>query len=489
MPSTALAARAPRTVLLAVLTLLVSPLLVLAGTAPAQAAVTVFPVATSNAELGRITTAPDGSMWFLMSDANKVGRITTSGAIQEFDLPATSSSVDGPAKGLDVGPDGVVWVTTEHGENVVRLSPSGALLSNWRFPADDPCVYDVCPYGGEVRVAPDGVAWISMNYDRSFIVKLTPTGQLTESPNAPACDDVLGEALDGTMWCQNGNASAQDSITHVSADAAGGTTYPLPSDATYPQGLVGGPVGSIWFTRSDDGTAFTSPSDGSVGYLDQASGATKIWQTGSRSAPQDIVVGPDGQMWFTNRGAAPGIGHISSTGVGVISAVGNYKPTSLTFGPDGAVWFTDAEANAIVRVTTDELQTTNVDLGDGVTMVPPSTGGGGGTTTALVGTLPKVKGVVPVTRGKMKVRVACPKSASTTCAGRLRVELAKGGKALAKTKKYSVKPGKKSSVSVKLTRKGLGKLRRGKVVKVRLELTSRDSSKVLVRRTIKVRRR
>ena len=37
-----------------------------------------------------------------MGDANKVGRITTSGSIQEFALPATDSSVDGPATVRDL---------------------------------------------------------------------------------------------------------------------------------------------------------------------------------------------------------------------------------------------------------------------------------------------------------------------------------------------------------------------------------------------------
>ncbi|RYB93746.1 hypothetical protein EUA93_04865 [Nocardioides oleivorans] len=475
-----------RTALLATLALLVSPLLVVVGTTPAHAAVNVFPVPTSAANLGRITTAPDGSMWFLERGANKVGRITTSGAIQEFPLPATDSSVDNPAKGLDVGPDGVVWVTTEHGENVVRLSPAGVVLNNWRFPADDPCVFDVCPYAGEIRVGPDNTAWISMNYDRSFVVKLGPTGALTESPNAPACDDVLGEAADGAMWCQGGSAEGQDTITRVNADAAGGVTYPLPSDATYPMGLAAGPVGSIWFTRSSTDGSLTSPSRGSIGYLDAASGGTQIWSTGSRSAPQDLVMGPDRQMWFTNRGAAPGIGHIAANGVGAISSVGNYEPTSLTFGPDGAIWFTDAKNNSIVRVTTDQLGTTNVDLGDGVTMIPPGGGGGGGGTTAVVGALPAVKGVTPIRKGRLTVPVRCAKGAA--CAGRLTVELAKGGKALAKAKSYGIKAGKKSKVTVKLTRKGLGRLRVGRVVKVRIELTAPGSKKVLAKRVIKVRR-
>lgn len=476
-----------RLALLTALALVVSPLLVLTGTTSAHAAVSVFPVPTSAAGLGRITTAPDGSMWFLMGDANKVGRITTSGAIQEFALPATDSSVDGPAKGLDVGPDGSVWVTTEHGSNLTRLSSSGQLLNNWTFPNYDGCV-STCPYGGEVRVDPSGTAWVTMNYGSSFIVKVTPTGSLTASNNSPECDDVLGEAADGLMWCQNGNPSAQDVITRVGADAASGVSYPLPSDATYPMGLAAGPVGSIWFTRSSTDGSLTSPARGSIGYLDAASGGAKIWQTGSRSAPQDLLMGPDGQMWFTNRGAAPGIGHISATGVGAISSVGSYEPTSLTFGPDGAIWFTDAKNNSVVRVTTDQLQTTNVDLGDGVTMIapttttPPTTPG-----AAQVGRLPKVKGVLPVRKGKVKVPVTCPAGA-TACRGRVGLELAKGGKALAKPKGYTVKPGKKVKVTIKLSKKGLGKLRRGKVVEVRVELTGKGSKKIVAKRTVKVRR-
>jgi virginiamycin B lyase len=470
-----------RTSLLAAMALLVSPLLVVAGTSPAHAAANVFPVPTSSAGLGRITTAPDGSMWFLMQDANKVGRITTSGQIQEFALPPTDSSVEGPAKGLDVGPDGSVWVTTEHGENLVRMSSAGQVLNNWELPYGS-------PYGGEVRVGPDGVAWVTMNFDESFIVKVTPTGQLIDPANSPECDDVLGEAADGTMWCQNGNASAQDVITRVNADAAGGVSYPLPSDASYPNGLAAGPVGSIWFTRSWSGTFATSPSQGSIGYLDAASGATTIWSTGSRSAPSDLLMGPDRQMWFTNVGAVPGIGHISANGVGAISSVGNYEPTSLTFGPDGAIWFTDEKNNSIVRVTTDQLGTTNVDLGDGVTMIAPTTPTPTPTGGTAAGAVAKVKGVRPVKRGKVKVPLSCPAAAAAGCAGTLRLELAKGGKALAKSKRYQVAAGKKATVTVKLSKKGLAKLRRGKVVKVRVELSVPGSKKVAAKRTIKVRR-
>lgn len=472
-----------RTALLAVLALLVSPLLAVVSTSPAHAAVSVFPVATSNAGLGRITTAPDGSMWFLMSNANKVGRITTSGQIQEFALPPTDSSVEGPAKGLDVGPDGSVWVTTDHGARLAHLSSAGQVLNEWLFPNYDGCAGDSCPYGGEVRVDPSGTAWVTMNYGSSFVVKVTPTGQLTASDNSPECDDVLGEAADGSMWCQSGNAQSQGTIVKVNADAAGGVSYPLPSDASYPNGLAAGPVGSIWFTRSGTGSWLTSPSRGSIGYLDAATGATQIWSTGSRSAPQDLLMGPDNQMWFTNAGAAPGIGHIAASGVGAISSVGNYEPTSLTFGPDGAIWFTDEKNNSIVRVTTDQLGVTNVDLGEGVTMMATNAT----RATLPVGTLGKVKGVSKLKRGVLRVPLSCPR-AGGGCAGTIRVELASGKKAIAKPKRYTALAGANAKVTFAIHRKVLRKIRPGKVVKVRVELTAPGSKKVRAKRIIKVRR-
>jgi virginiamycin B lyase len=471
-----------RLALLTALTLLVGPLLVVTGTTPAHAAVSVFPVPTSNAGLGRIVTAPDGNMWFVEEDTNKIGRITPAGEIAEFNLPATTTgSVDGSVMDLDVAPNGVVWVTYDYGRKAVSIDPTTANGQVYGL-------YPESPYGGAVRVGPDGAVWITMNYDESGIMRIVPGQPYSWTDNAPECEDVLGEAADGTMWCQGGHAGGLDTVVRVGADANSGTTYPLPSDATYPNALAAGPVGSIWFTRSSSGTIFTSPNSGSVGYLDAASGGTQIWQTGSRTAPQDLVKGPDNQMWFTNAGAAPGIGHISATGVGAISSVGNYEPTSLTFGPDGAIWFTDAKNNVIVRVTTDQVATTNIDLGNGVTMTAPTAPTPPPAAAATAGKLPKAKGVTKVKKGKVTVPVSCPASAAGGCVGRLGLETAKGGKALAKQRAYKVAPGKKAKVRVKLSKKGLRLVRPGRTTKVRVELRLPGSKKVQAKRTIKVRR-
>lgn len=297
--------------------------------------------------------------------------------------------------------------------------------------------------------------------------------------------------------CRAGGS--QDTIVHVNADVAGGVTYPLPSDATYPQCITAGPVGSIWFTRSSSPSMFSSPSNGSIGYLDQASGATMIWKTGSRSAPQDLIQAPDETMWFSNRGAVPGIGHINAAGVGAITAVGNYEPTSLTWGADGAIWFTDNKNNSIVRVTTDQLQTTNVDLGEGVTMKaptvpgPPTPPGSPGTPPAPgtkglpTGAVVKPFGVVKVKKLKLPVSVACPATATSGCIGTLRVTV--GKKAVTKTASYRLGSGAKTVVKAKVTAKGKRLLKAGRKIRVTAALTAVGAKKPGTKQTFKVLRK
>ena len=159
---------------------------------PASAATTVFPVPTSNAGLARITTAPDGSMWFVETNANKVGRITPAGQISEYTLPAQTVD-DTDVKDLDIAADGTVWVVFDSGWQAVALNPNGTKKSG---PYADP---EDNPDGGEVRVAPNGVPWTTMNYADSGVARIVG-GQWVWNANSPECDDILGRAADGSMW-------------------------------------------------------------------------------------------------------------------------------------------------------------------------------------------------------------------------------------------------------------------------------------------------
>ncbi len=445
------------TLLLAALVLTLGALV---GTpaAPASAAVTVYPVPTSAAGLSRIVTAPDGNMWFVERDVNKIGRITPAGAITEYNLPPTTTGT-ASVMDLDIAPDGSLWVVYDQGWHAVHITdPTGSGNTNYSLGGN--------PYGGAVRVDPSGTAWITMNYDESGIAVVTPGSAPSWPANAPECDDVLGEARDGTMWCaKDGGVGSSAGLTHVSPGATGGTTYPLGlADAQQVSSLAAGPTGSIWFTSYYQGAWGIGTGNGEVGYVDRASGAKTSWRTGSRTAPTSLVAGPDGDMWFTmSAGGAKGIGHISPGGVGVVSAVGNYQPTSMTFGADGAVWFTDSTNNSIVRVTTDQLRANTVDLGSGVTMTVD-----GGRPIGNPLATGKVKGKQVAARGrKLVVPVSCPKAAPGPCAGTASVETRRA--TLTKARTFQVKPGRTKQVKVKLNKSGarqLAKKRRLKATAV-----------------------
>ena len=71
------------------------------------------------------------------------------------------------------------------------------------------------------------------------------------------------------------------------------------------------------------------------------------------SAPNRIASGPDGNLWFTERGGNK-IGRITPAGVITefpIPTAGSF-PVGITFGPDGNLWFTEWLGNKIGRITT-----------------------------------------------------------------------------------------------------------------------------------------
>lgn len=309
--------------------------------------VKAYPVPASAAALRRITTAPDGNLWFVEQATNKIGRITPAGAITEFQLPAQTSE-GSLVKDLDIASDGTVWVAWDSGWHVTRFHPSApGEAYSWSFEY---------PYAEEIRVGPGNVAWATVSFDVDGIVRFSGT-QATWDANAPGCDGALGRGRDGLMWCQ-----AFDRLIRVNSVGTGGTFVPLPSDATYPYSIAPGPTGSIWFGRDDGGSMFTSPSDGNIGWV-TTGGSVRTIRLGSYTAPRSLVQGPGEDMWFTSVGRVPAVGHLSQRGVGAITKVGNYKPTSLTIAKDGAVWFTDSEHNVIVRVPRSSLQRTNIDVG------------------------------------------------------------------------------------------------------------------------------
>ncbi len=82
---------------------------------PRTGALVQFPIPTSNADAHNIVLGADQNMWFTESLANKIGRITPSGVVTEYDVPtpnAYPSGIAGPPQlGCPGSAHGYLWFT------------------------------------------------------------------------------------------------------------------------------------------------------------------------------------------------------------------------------------------------------------------------------------------------------------------------------------------------------------------------------------------
>ena len=74
-----------------------------------------------------IALGPDGALWFAETEANKIGRMTTTGRITEFALPFDPVGPNLPGE-IVAGPDGAMWFT-ESGVNKIGRIEAGSSTS------------------------------------------------------------------------------------------------------------------------------------------------------------------------------------------------------------------------------------------------------------------------------------------------------------------------------------------------------------------------
>lgn len=127
---------------------------------------------SANAYLDWIAPGPDGALWFTENTANKIGRITTAGAITEYPMPSANAG----AYAIVTGPDLALWFTEQTGHGIARITTAGTITE---FPVD----------GGQ----PEGIA---SGPDRSLWFMLSNTNALA---SAPACALGLSASFSGNM--------------------------------------------------------------------------------------------------------------------------------------------------------------------------------------------------------------------------------------------------------------------------------------------------
>ena len=180
-------------------------------------------IPTANSQPFAITTGPDDALWFTEYAGNKVGRITTAGAITEFVIP----SAGGPG-GITKGPDDALWFTEHNGNRIGRITTAGVITE---FPLATPIRV---PH--EITAGPDGALWFTEE-NNAAIGRITTAGAITEFPIPTSNSHPVGIAKgpDDALWFTEyaGNKIGRLSVpalkvlpaTNIAASGTQGQTF------------------------------------------------------------------------------------------------------------------------------------------------------------------------------------------------------------------------------------------------------------------------
>jgi streptogramin lyase len=309
---------------------------------------------------GPITAGPDGALWF--TEVGGIGRITTSGAIQQFAIPQVGNY---GVTTITAGPDGAVWFAysndLESTVGIGRITTTGSVR-----------LYPLRA-GSSVQSltgGPDGNLWFTDSYESRSktdhfkhideIGRITPQGSITVFPlhlnPRSAGLSGINAGPDGALWFTGQNAPSVHNVTpFLGRITRRGrvTIFDLPADrdphASYapnpPGQPITGPDGKIWFT----GTVHNTQGVIRVSIRGKLAGVSPLPDT-----LQAMAALPDGQVFVTTTADTVGILTRSadlamvpqgSSPDEIVDAQG------LTAGPDGNLWLTASDTSIIARIT------------------------------------------------------------------------------------------------------------------------------------------
>lgn len=177
--------------------------------------ITEYVINANSAQLIGITAGPDGNVWFVDALNNLVEKSTTAGVVTSYPLPAAPGGPPPPIaqpgmNPVDIvtGPDGNLWVTTAGG-NVVRVTTSGTITS---FPIPAPTSSNPGgPIPEGISRGPGNSLWFTENGDNDVatfdpvpvITSLSPTsgaaaGGQTVTINCTGCKGATTVTWGGT---------------------------------------------------------------------------------------------------------------------------------------------------------------------------------------------------------------------------------------------------------------------------------------------------
>ena len=309
----------------------------------AMTGIQIFPVATQFS-LGGIAAGPDGNMWFVDTQNEKIGNITGSGVVTEFDPPNPMAALSGIA----AGSDGNLWFTAARANYIGMITPSGT-YSRFQIPPVTG-TYPPTTGPGSITSGPDGNLWFTEESSMK-IGRITTSGVVTEfGPLSCRPNDIV-TGPDQQLWftCAGTYDERIGTISTSGTFGVGPIDIPQPSPSppgtgTDPKSITLGSDGNVWFTQ---------PTGNEVARMIPATkGLSEVTMPTPSAKPGDLAMGPDGAIWVTEDGVGK-LARVSLQGAVTEYAIPSpgSQPTAITAGPDGSLWFTDSGSHDIGHVT------------------------------------------------------------------------------------------------------------------------------------------
>jgi virginiamycin B lyase len=122
---------------------------------------------------------------------------------------------------------------------------------------------------------------------------------------------------------------------------------PLPTAGAQPQDIILGPDGKLWFTElAANQIGRVTP--GNPPLIEEFAVPTNFVE------PLNITVGPDNKIWFSGKfNGAGGVGRMNPANPADTQGFGGFgvtSPRGIAAGPDGSIWLGDAAGGSVVRI-------------------------------------------------------------------------------------------------------------------------------------------
>jgi virginiamycin B lyase len=230
-----------------------------------------------------IAEGSDHNLWFTEWGKSKIGKITPTGTITEYALPAGREPYD-----IVKGPDGNMWFT-EQGQGtswgkIGKITTAGVITeyalpeeASWPVPVD-------------ITSGPEESLWFTLEYLKTTgtdkVDKITTAGKLTEYAPPKCTPGELGgiTATGGNLWFIE---VACDKVVKMTT-AGVFTEYKAGPD--YPRDMTTGPEGNLWYTSWWDGNSHVTK-------MSTAGAISTEYALPPNSDPAGITVGPNKNMW------------------------------------------------------------------------------------------------------------------------------------------------------------------------------------------------